>query len=71
MGMLYGAKIETMMPKLHSQHFEGMELIRPLYLVKEADIQGLERFQRSSFHPVRLPFHRELCDLRRRPRLQA
>lgn len=40
MGMLYGAKIETMMPKLHSQHFEGMELIRPLYLVKEADIKA-------------------------------
>lgn len=40
MGMLYGAKIETMMPKLHSQNFEGMELIRPLYLVKEADIKA-------------------------------
>lgn len=40
MGMLYSAKIETMMPKLHSQHFEGMELIRPLYLVKEADIKA-------------------------------
>ncbi len=38
MGMLYSGKIETMMPKLHSKNFEGMELIRPLYLVKEADI---------------------------------
>lgn len=38
MGMLYGAQIQTMMPKLHSDNFEGMELIRPLYLVKEADI---------------------------------
>lgn len=35
MGMLYSAKVETMMPKLHSQNFEGMELIRPLYLVGE------------------------------------
>ena len=30
MGMLYGAQIQTMMPKLHSTNFEGMELIRPL-----------------------------------------
>lgn len=40
MGMLYSGKIETMMPKLHSIHFEGMELIRPLYMVKEADIKA-------------------------------
>ncbi len=38
MGMLHGAQIQTMMPKLHSTNFEGMELIRPLYLVREADI---------------------------------
>lgn len=38
MGMLYGGKIETMMPKLHSTNFEGMELIRPMYRIKEADI---------------------------------
>ena len=40
MGMLYSGKIETMMPKLHSTNFEGMELIRPMYLIKEADIIG-------------------------------
>ena len=38
MGMLHGAQIQTMMPKLHSINFEGMELIRPLYLVRESDI---------------------------------
>ena len=38
MGMLYSGQIQTMMPKLHSNNFEGMELIRPLYLVREADI---------------------------------
>ena len=38
MGMMYGAQIQTMMPKLHSTNFEGMELIRPLYLVRESDI---------------------------------
>lgn len=55
MAMLYGGKIETMMPKLHSQHFEGMELIRPLYLVREDDVKrwvksgGLE-FIRCACH---------------------
>ena len=39
MGMLYGAQVQTMMPKLHSTNFEGMELIRPLYLVREDDIK--------------------------------
>ena len=38
MGMLYGGQTQTMMPKLHSTNFEGMELIRPLYLIREADI---------------------------------
>ena len=38
MGMLHGAQIQTMMPKLHSTNFEGMELIRPMYLVRESDI---------------------------------
>ena len=38
MGMLYGGQVQSMMPKLHSTNFEGMELIRPLYLVREADI---------------------------------
>ncbi len=39
MGMLYGAQMQTMMPKLHSTNFEGMELIRPLYLIREDDIK--------------------------------
>lgn len=38
MGMLYGAQVQTMMPKLHSTNFEGMELIRPMYLIREEDI---------------------------------
>ncbi|HEY9574192.1 MAG TPA: ATP-binding protein [Lachnospiraceae bacterium] len=38
MGMLYGGQVQTMMPKLHSSNFEGMELIRPLYLIREEDI---------------------------------
>ena len=39
MGMLYSAQIQTMMPKLHSTNFEGMELIRPMYLIREDDIK--------------------------------
>ena len=38
MSMVYGGQIQTMMPKLHSRNYKGMELIRPLYMVKEADI---------------------------------
>lgn len=40
MGMMYGGQIQTMMPKLKSDNFEGMELIRPLYLIREADIKN-------------------------------
>lgn len=39
MGMLYGGQVQTMMPKLHSSNFEGMELIRPMYLIREEDIK--------------------------------
>lgn len=38
MGMLYSGQFQTMMPKLHSTNFEGMELIRPMYLIREEDI---------------------------------
>lgn len=38
MSMMYSSEIKTMLPKLHSTNFEGMELIRPLYKVKEKDI---------------------------------
>ena len=38
MGMLYGGQIQSMMPKLRSRHYEGMELIRPMYLIRENDI---------------------------------
>ncbi len=38
MGMLYGSQVQTMMPKLHSENYAGVQLIRPLYLVRESDI---------------------------------
>ncbi|MBO7473548.1 MAG: ATPase [Ruminococcus sp.] len=49
MGMLYGGQVQTMMPKLHSTNFEGMELIRPLYLVREADIKHWRDYNKLHF----------------------
>ena len=49
MGMLYGGQIQTMMPKLHSTNFEGMELIRPMYLIREADIKHWRDYNELTF----------------------
>lgn len=49
MGMLYGAQIQTMMPKLHSTNFEGMELIRPMYLIREEDIEHFRDYNHLYF----------------------
>ncbi len=49
LSMIYGAEIKTMMPKLHSTNFEGMELIRPLYMVREADIKAWVRYNQLTF----------------------
>jgi tRNA(Ile)-lysidine synthase TilS/MesJ len=49
LSMFYGSEIKTMMPKLHSDNFEGIELIRPLYLVKEEDIISWRNFNELTF----------------------
>lgn len=49
MGMLYSGKIETMMPKLHSQNFAGMELIRPMYLIREEAIKAWRDYNHLGF----------------------
>ncbi len=49
MGMLYGAQIQTMMPKLHSTNFKGMELIRPMYLIREHDIEAWRDYNELKF----------------------
>ena len=49
MGMLYSGKIETMMPKLHSQNVEGMELIRPMYLIKEDAVKAWRDYNGLQF----------------------
>ncbi len=49
MGMLYGAQVQTMMPKLHSTNFPGMELIRPMYLVREESIKHWRDYNELHF----------------------
>ena len=49
LSMFYGAEIKTMMPKLHSEHFAGLELIRPMYLIKEHDIIAWAKYNNLTF----------------------
>ena len=49
LSIFYGAETKTMMPKLHSDNFDGLELIRPLYLVKEEDIISWKKFNELMF----------------------
>lgn len=49
MGMFYGGQIQTMMPKLHSTNFEGMELIRPMYLIREHAIMKWRDYNKLHF----------------------
>ncbi len=49
LSMLYGSEIKTMMPKLHSDNFPGIELIRPLYLVREDDIIAWKKSNELTF----------------------
>ena len=49
MGMLYGAQLQAMLPKLHSQNYPGMALIRPLYCVHEDDILAWKRYNHLDF----------------------
>ncbi len=49
MAMFYGAQLQAMLPKLHSDNFEGMELIRPLYCVHEDDIIAWARYNHLEF----------------------
>ena len=64
MGMLYGAQMQTMMPKLHSTFHPGMELIRPLYYVKESDIISWKQKNDLEFIQCACRFteHCTMCD---------
>jgi len=64
MGMLYAGQIQTMMPKLHSTNHPGMQLIRPMYLVKEADILDWKQYNDLEFIQCACRFTENctLCD---------
>ena len=62
MGMLYGAQIQTMMPKLHSTNFEGMELIRPMYLIREKDIKRWRDYNNLNFLQCACRFTADVSD---------
>ena len=49
LSMFYGSEVKTMMPKLHSDNFEGIELIRPMLLVKEEDIISWKKYNELTF----------------------
>ncbi len=49
LSMFYGSEVKTMMPKLHSDNFEGLELIRPLFLVHEEDIIAWRKYNNLEF----------------------
>lgn len=49
LSMFYGSEVKTMLPKLHSENFEGLELIRPLYLVKEANVLAWCKYNDLTF----------------------
>ena len=49
MGMLYGAQVQTMMPKIKSANFEGMELIRPMYFIREDDVKAWRDYHGLEF----------------------
>lgn len=49
MSMIWGSELKTMLPKLHSANYQGMELIRPLYYVREADILAWKRYNELEF----------------------
>lgn len=49
LSMLYSAEIKTMMPKLYSENFSGLELIRPMYLIREKDIISWSKYNNLKF----------------------
>lgn len=66
MGMIYGGQVQTMMPKLHSKNFMGMELIRPMYMVKEEHIRQWVNYNRLEFIQCACRFTEEYSKLENR-----
>lgn len=62
MGLLYGGQYQTMMPKLHSTNFSGMELIRPMYCVGEDDIIAWRNYNELEFLQCACRFTEKIAD---------
>ena len=62
LGMFYGSQLQAMIPKLHSQNFEGMELIRPLYCVREPAIVAWQQYNGLAFLQCACRFTEGLSD---------
>ncbi len=62
MGLIYGGQYQTMMPKLHSTNFPGMELIRPMYCVGEDDIIAWRNYNELDFLQCACRFTEQLAD---------
>ena len=63
LSMFYGSEIKTMMPKLHSDNYEGLELIRPMYLIKEKDIISWAKYNNLNFINCACRFTEETKDI--------
>lgn len=63
LSMLYGAEIKTMLPKLHSTNFPNLELIRPMYLIKENDIIAWKDYNKLDFINCACSFTKKSAEL--------
>lgn len=62
LSMLYGSQIQTMPPKLHSTNFKGMELIRPMYRIREEDIRAWSRYNGLEFIQCACRFTQDVAE---------
>ena len=61
LSMFYGSEIKTMLPKLHSENFEGLELIRPMYLIREKDVIAWAKYNKLEFINCACRFTENAC----------
>ena len=66
LNMFYASEIKTMMPKLHSDNFENLELIRPMYLIKEMDILSWTKYNSLEFINCACSFTNRATELGKR-----
>lgn len=71
LSMFYGGEIKTMLPKLHSQNFKNMELIRPLYLVKENAILAWQKYNNLEFIHCACPLENKQFNLSKRNEIKT